>query len=108
MRRSFHTDLIVDTPPFKINKNTKRKTVCRKNPSFKKLLKDWIVEAGDLYNIDDLAKRAVVQKKTVFKWVNGYQAGKYSLWPIASYFGEILQKPRKQLYKEITHICIEF
>ncbi len=108
MRRSFRADLIVDTPPVKIIKNPKRKTVCRKNPRFEKLLKDWIVEAGDRYCVENLAKRAVVQRQTVHKWIKGHQAGKYSLWPIASYFGEILQKPRKQLYKEITHICIEF
>ena len=108
MRRAFRVDLIVDTPPKKTMKYPKRKSVNRKNVDFENLLKSWICQAGDRYSNNDLANRAHVQVQTVNKWVQGYQAGKYSLWPIASYFGILLNRQRKELYKELISICKEF
>lgn len=108
MRRAFRADLLIDTVPTKMNKYPKRKYVSRKNIEFEKLIKQWIKEAGDLYCKKDLAKRAYVQVQTVNRWVAGYQAGKYSLWPIATYFGILLKRQRKELYKELVSICKEF
>jgi hypothetical protein len=108
MRRAFRADLIVDIPPQKIMKHPKRKYKSRKNEDFEKLLSMWIDQAGDLYCNQALAKRASVQTQTVNKWVQGYQAGKYSLWPIASYFGILLNRQRKELYKDLLSICKEF
>jgi hypothetical protein len=108
MRRAFRVDLIVDTPPQKIMKHPKRQYVCRKNQDFEKLISMWIDEAGDLYSNKALAKRAHVQIQTVNKWAKGHQAGKYSLWPIASYFGVLLNRQRKELYKQLIDVCKEF
>tara|TARA_R100000734_G_C3316760_1_gene109424 strand:+ start:1628 stop:1954 length:327 start_codon:yes stop_codon:yes gene_type:complete len=108
MRRAFRVDLLIDTPPKKMNKYPKRKSVSRKNKDFEQLLKSWVREAGDRYDKKALAKRAHVQIATVNKWVQGYQAGKYSIWPIASYFGVLLNRQRKELYKELISICKEF
>ena len=109
MRRAFRADLLIETPPSKkMNKHPKRKSVSRKNKEFENLIKSWVHQAGDRYSNKDLAKRASVQIQTVNKWVQGHQAGKYSLWPIASYFGILLNRQRKELYKELTLICKEF
>ena len=109
MRRAFRVDLLIDTPPLKkINKNPKQKSVSRKNKDFEKLMKSYVFQAGDRYSNKELAKRAHVQTQTVNKWVQGYQAGKYSLWPIASYFGVLLNRQRKELYNELISICKEF
>lgn len=108
MRRAFRVDLLIDTPPKKMRKHPKRKSVSRKNKEFEHLIKSWVQQAGDRYSNKELAKRAFVQVQTVNKWVQGYQAGKYSLWPIASYFGILLNRQRKELYKELTSICKEF
>ena len=109
MRRPFRVDLLIETPPSKkMNKYPKRKSVSRKNKEFEHLIKSWVRQAGDRYCKKELAKRAYVQVQTVNKWVQGYQAGKYSLWPIASYFGILLNRQRKELYKEISSICKEF
>tara|TARA_Y100000114_G_C11760162_1_gene329080 strand:- start:476 stop:802 length:327 start_codon:yes stop_codon:yes gene_type:complete len=108
MRRYFRADLLIDSPPQKTMKYPKRKSVSRKNIDFENLIKQWIEEAGDLYSNKELAKRSHVQVQTVNKWAQGYQAGKYSLWPIASYFGILLNRQRKELYKELVSICKEF
>ena len=108
MRRAFRADLLNNMPPKKMNKYPKRKSVSRKNKDFEYLLKSWVHQAGDRYNKKILADRAHVKIQTVNKWVQGYQAGKYSLWPIASYFGILLNRQRKELYDELVSICIEF
>ena len=108
MRRQFNQDLVVSTPPkVKIAKSG-RPYVCRKNLDFQKLLLLWVDKAGDQYCARDLAKRAAVKTKTAHKWIQGHQAGKYSLWPIASYFEPLIDKPRKELYKMLCDTLIVF
>jgi len=108
MRRNFRVDLLIDQPPMKTMKHPKRKYVSRKNVAFGELMTELINEAGEKYCKKDLAKRAVVQVQTVNKWANGHQAGKYSLWPIAAYFGGILKRSEKELYKNLCSICEDF
>ncbi len=108
MRRQFNQDLVVSTPPKVRVAKSGRVYVCRKNLAFQKLLLSWIDKAGDQYCARDLAKRAAVKTKTANKWVQGHQAGKYSLWPIATYFEPLIEKPRKELYKLLCNTLIEF
>lgn len=102
MRRSFNKALCVSiSPPPDTHRGrpkTQYKTKQRRCNELEILMQDYKDQAGEQFNVKELAFRCGVNVTTTYRWFRGYCPHYVVWWTIARYF-----EPFTKVTKEIIH-----